>query len=886
MESDLGLEPTWSKCREGDVVDFLAEVIIRDPLDQKHLLLSAAHRTFVTAQCVINQGTVSLTILGGTVSHGKSGFHIKDVAHVMEHVIPSTDTLRHGIEVCAGIRALGEGMEANGFQIKVANDIREKFTQFMNHQGFPTTVTGDIGSHEVLMQIHECHAAPTALAAGFPCQPWSKLGDHRGSCDARAGTLRSILRAAYFLRCHTALLECVTGAREDKKVLQQLKQWCSITKFNAREVTLDLNQIWCAHRRRWWCLLAFPGSTPPQLEPFPTLSEIVKIGDILPAFPQWPEDHTRQLEIGVYEYHKFEECGGIQPNLINLDAQLRTSLHGWGNQLDPCPCGCRQYPMNLARLQAKGLHGALIHLGGTTTAGNQEVPRMRHIHPWELSLLQGLNPNKLWMPHLKLALAGLGQMASPLQSGWIMSQLRFANADLSDMMDIPTPEQVLWNMMTHLFAARDAMFPGTQTVPPVQAACKMIHGCLAVASGSRTVPRLMPDTESVAPTLKDSFDQLDEVTTPKHGDTSPRQGLSTESFPLPPRGNMLTRFAHFQAGSSGQIQQPTLPPMQTEPATAEDWARFESLDTPHSMPSHSPRDMENWQSFGGIPGFQVTPQTKSADLLARVRDVKADESRPDASICKSTPVDDPEVAEHTEVPSVQHCAKTPSAIEMDPAAIQPSEATASTAAETNANQTTARVATFGGHASEDGPKSPTPAASDSNQPGEVPVGEGHSPPTCLGILRHLQPISELSSGRTFSHGTALHVQASLAKSGRTNSTALSSAHAFDAHQSVSPTLHHGSEELESNKRSTTSHRRGRKNPKNEDLQGEKQPAGQAQKLEEHHKQPGTRTPEPEKTTKQPGPRTPEPEKTTKQPASRAQEPGQHEAMETQELPFL
>lgn len=302
--------------------------------------------------------------------------------------------------------------------------------------------------------------------------------------------------------------------------------------------------------------------------------------------------------------------------------------------------------------------------------------------------------------------------------------------------------------------------------------------------------------------------------------------MSAESFPPPPRGNMLTRFAHFQAGSSGQIQQPTLPPMQTEPATAEDWARFESLDTPHSMPSHSPRDMENWQSFGGIPGFQVTPQTNSADSLAKARDAKADEGRLDAATCKPASVDDPEVAEHTEAPTVQYCAKTPSAVETDPTAIQPSRASASTAAEANVNQMTARVATFGSHASEDGSKSPKPVAPDSKQPGDFSVGEGHSPPTCLGNLRHLQPTSEPSSGRTIFHSSASRVQASLATHGRNNSAVLSSAHASDAHQSVSPTLHHGSEELESNKRSTTSHRRGRKNPKNEDLQGEKQPAGQ------------------------------------------------------------
>lgn len=110
-----------------------------------------------------------------------------------------------------------------------------------------------------------------------------------------------------------------------------------------------------------------------------------------------------------------------------LDQPLKTALHGWGNQLDPCPCGCRASAMNLGRLMEKGLLGAILPLQAASTT-EQVWPDFRHIHPWELALLLGVQPNKSWRP-LKLGIAALGQIASPVQAQWILSQYVFHNSD-------------------------------------------------------------------------------------------------------------------------------------------------------------------------------------------------------------------------------------------------------------------------------------------------------------------------------------------------------------------------------------------------------------------------------------------------------------------------
>eukprot|EP00435_Cladocopium_sp_Y103_P021646 s885_g5.t1 len=645
-------------------VDFLADVVIRDPSNQKHLLLSAVQKTFLTYAGDIKENTVAITILGGTITKGRSGFHIEHPAYSLQHGLPSVGDLKNGIEVCAGIGALGEGFKANGIQIKVANDIRGSFSMLMNHQGFDPTVTGDIGSHAVLFEIHSKHDAPAAMGAGFPCQPWSKMGDQRASNDKRAGTLKSILRAAFFLRSHTVLLECVTEARKDKMVLKQLKQWCQTTKFNAREVTLDLNQIWCTNRKRWWCLLTFPGSSPPNLEPFPKFPSLIKVGDILPDFPVWPADQQYQLEIGLYEYRKFEECGGIAPNLVNLASQLKTSLHGWGNQLDPCPCGCRLSPMSLQRLRNRGLHGALIHLGGTLNAGNQEVPRMRHIHPWELSLLQGLNPNRLWMPYLKLGLSGLGQMASPLQSGWIIAQYQFANADLTLNQPFNTPEQVLWNMIDSLFAAREAMFPGVGRSEHVSRTGVMIQQTLMTASGSRIVPRQLPDAESVACTLQDSFDHIE---IPSDGEP---KDPPTETVTAPAKrsaSGMFTRFVDFHPSSPKPDDNTLMAPLCTEPASDQDWARFDEIEArSDAKPFHSPTEINSWQTKGCIPGFQLTPRNdqREPSLTATWTEVPQ-ESDPAPFQDLKSHMTDKIAGHHVPRPSLQTEVKTPTAPTVD-----------------------------------------------------------------------------------------------------------------------------------------------------------------------------------------------------------------------------
>ena len=109
--------------------------------------------------------------------------------------------------------------------------------------------------------------------------------------------------------------------------------------------------------------------------------------------------------------------GGLSE--INMRAQLPTALHSWGNQLYACRCGCRTIGFSTYRLESKGLWEPLVRVEGYTLVEGTEVPNFRHLHPSEVAILRGLSPQLDWGDDLRLALCTVGQLASPIQAGWI-----------------------------------------------------------------------------------------------------------------------------------------------------------------------------------------------------------------------------------------------------------------------------------------------------------------------------------------------------------------------------------------------------------------------------------------------------------------------------------
>ena len=331
-------------------------------------------------------------------------------------------------EVCAGIGALAKGTICAGFKPVLACEIRPKLAALYRLNSTATVIEGDLLEFCTLQKMFQAHPRSTSMAAGISCQPYSRLGDNKSSQDVRSQTLPGTLACAHYLRSILIVLECVEPAAVDPYVTWQIQQFCLRTGFHKKEVVLHLSDAWPCRRSRWWCVLSAPALGPIQLRPLPKLFDVPSIRHVLPHLSEWPIEEERQLKLTAVEIEAFkDESGSASKYLINMKGQLPCALHSWGSQVTACPCGCRSVGLSPSCLQHKGLFGVLARCHGIESAnegGNQAI--LRHLHPCEAALLCGLDPAMNWGDDMRLALGGIGQLASPVHANWIFQHVRFA----------------------------------------------------------------------------------------------------------------------------------------------------------------------------------------------------------------------------------------------------------------------------------------------------------------------------------------------------------------------------------------------------------------------------------------------------------------------------
>ena len=200
-----------------------------------------------------------------------------------------------------------------------------------------------------------------------------------------------------------------------------------------------------------------------------------------------------QLRLDSYEYGKFQQYGGIASKLVNGLAPMCTALHGWACQLIPCPCGCRKFPLSESRLAENGLFGALIHCPGCMNTCDGQVQNIRHLHPWEIALLSGIVPNKCWGPNLRFSIAALGQMATPIQSLWVVSQFKRHLLECLFDAPAPTPEETLWIHVGDIMKVFESGFPVGFHHEAVQNFIDRTHRCLFSHAAKDVLPSHLPN---------------------------------------------------------------------------------------------------------------------------------------------------------------------------------------------------------------------------------------------------------------------------------------------------------------------------------------------------------------------------------------------------------
>eukprot|EP00438_Fugacium_kawagutii_P035283 Skav234847 [mRNA] locus=scaffold1355:118365:122921:+ [translate_table: standard] len=472
----LQLEIPWSTVAVGQKISVQANQVIFDSTGKRHLFRSVVFGQFFTVEGDLKKGFAYTFLDAEVVRTGRPHLSVHS-GYSLPLDVPTFQAYSQVCEVCSGIGIMAEGLESGGVEVIASNELRPPFCEFQRAQGRKNVIQGDINESSVIARLHQACPGPTMVTVGFACQPWSRLGDRQHMNDARSGTMQASLRYSYYTRAPLIIMECVEEAGKDEAVQAVIKAFCKQTGYRATQVNLALSNLMPIRRNRWWCVLANPSLPPLPLEPLPCTTEPVCLGHMFPFMPTWETSHLDQLLLDSYETRKYYQFGNMAQLLISSDTVLPTALHGWSNQLGGCPCGCRSWPLSEARLESKGLHGALLAIGGTYETEYSSMLKTRFLHPWELALVHGCLPNKDWGASLRLAIAGLGQQASPIQSCWIFAQFR-SHYQAAEGEPVTPPEATLWNHFGTISLAVQETCPQFAQHEVFQAYLRRIHDTL------------------------------------------------------------------------------------------------------------------------------------------------------------------------------------------------------------------------------------------------------------------------------------------------------------------------------------------------------------------------------------------------------------------------
>ena len=344
-------------------------------------------------------------------------------------------------ELCSGLGALGRGACAAGFRVVGVNELQTRTAEVAAQVTGCSVAVGDICSNAVLVQLWNEFPREAGITAGFSCQPFSGLGDRKGRSDSRSRSLVGVLRASFLLQAPWTLLECVAPAGKDEFVVECIEGYCASLGCRWETVELDLRDVWPANRKRWWCLIT-PTSRPPvQLQAWQPSGPWRSVADVLQT-PQ-EDEQAQQMMLTAMELEEFQARKPLVSFLLRSGAALPTALHSWGAQIYSCPCGCRPFPFKPSRLDDK-LCAVLLRVQ------TPEGLRFRHLTPHEAAFLNGLSPETYFGSDMRLALTLVGQLASPLQSCWVLASMRVKHGSVLPGMQ---PAQLLWKQRLDLLEA-------------------------------------------------------------------------------------------------------------------------------------------------------------------------------------------------------------------------------------------------------------------------------------------------------------------------------------------------------------------------------------------------------------------------------------------------
>ena len=452
------LEPNWEKVKTGDHVSVVINVSVRGAdLSMGHLAISKKQVRIVGDLGDLHPSTSRLTLFGVCAGFTEPYIDLCLMADsvVLPHAPATPEQVFSVVELCSGLAGSSFGLAAAGFRHLCSVEWNEPLASVHRsvHDGVPVVV-GDVACESTLLEVkrHVPHA--TSLVAGFSCQPFSVGGAQGGGSDPRAQTLPAVAKAAWLLQAPLLILECVVPARTNAFVRQHLRVLHEQAGYCIHDEVYHLEHVWAAKRFRWWVVLSAPCFGQVPLDPLPDPRSSLVVRDLLPYPKDWPEDQVKQLMLTTNELSKMQMNGStIRSYMVDPSQKLATALHSWGNQCQPCECGCRTTALSDNLLRTRGVFAQVMAV--KTEAGI----RYRHLTCQEVALLCGLPPLLNWTPNARLNLCAVGQLASPLQSVWVGACIQRHICQWFGSTELVVPAQLLWKYKQDLMRQADILYP-------------------------------------------------------------------------------------------------------------------------------------------------------------------------------------------------------------------------------------------------------------------------------------------------------------------------------------------------------------------------------------------------------------------------------------------
>ena len=448
-------------------VSIVAEVLLYNP--GRHVIKTKIHQQVLLTDCRLEKDKQWHTMLNVDIAsiNGKRWALEKSDSIVFAQHQQSFDGLFTIIETCSGIGAVGRGFEACEAKTACYNDSNRPFCDWLRRHLTTPCIEGNLTDLQTVQRIHDQVGGPHVVSSGMSCQPFSRFGDRKEASDPRSESFPGTLALAHYLGSLAIILECTTEAASSEWVQTTLNRFALETGYKVSQITMTLHHSWPARRDRWWAVITHPALNFHDIPPMPEMRFDPTVHHLIPGVLDLPPEQLEQLQLDEDELHGFLQCkGGIQSKILNRCKPLPTATHSWGSQLKGCACTCRERGFSSARIEEKGLHGVVVPLTTTSKIKGQSQTNMRHLHPQEVAICNGLYPSHVAPedePTLRLMLAGVGQLASPLQGGWILSNLHFQTAQQGLINETKHPRQIFADICEQLLLERDCCWKNTET---------------------------------------------------------------------------------------------------------------------------------------------------------------------------------------------------------------------------------------------------------------------------------------------------------------------------------------------------------------------------------------------------------------------------------------